>query len=138
MPHDLEPHHLIGQKLHCPARSTLWLGTAGNGNQLRFGVSIKHLLHAGANLLFTLQCRVQPLFHEPLPQVFNRANAQTIRLRRIGILHLQTSVRFVHRQQDIRMPNAVRRRLAAANQYPQTLLFLSLQPNNILFHIDPP
>jgi len=129
---------LIGQKLHCPARSTFRLGTTGNGNQFRFRFAVKHLLHAGPNLLFSLQRSVQPLLHKSLPQIFNRANAQTVRPRRICIFDLQTSIGFVHRQQDIRMPDAVRRSFARTNQFSQTLLLLSVQLNNILLHIDPP
>lgn len=138
MLHDLQRHRMIGQKLQRPTRPARGLGTAGDRDQPRFLFSIEHLLHAGPNLLLALQRRLQAFFHEPLTQRLDRANAGAKGLGRVPILHLRSGLRLVHRQQNVGVADAQGRPLAAANQLLQTLPFPGLQPNDVLFHVDPP
>lgn len=138
MLHDLQRHHTLGQKLQRPTGPAWRLWTAGDGDQFRLFFSVEQVLHAGSNLLFAFQRRLQTLLHEPLAEIFYRANADTKGSRRFPILQLGPLLRLVYRQQNIGMANAVSRRLARMSQVFQTLPFLGLQPNHILFHIDPP
>jgi hypothetical protein len=135
---DLQRHHAIGQKLQRPTSPARRLGATGNGDQFRLFFSIEYLLRTGPNLLFALQRRLQTFLHEPLAEILHRANADAKRPRRFDILHLQARVRFIRRQQNIGVSDAISRRLSGADQLLQTFPFFGLQPNDILFHIDPP
>jgi len=138
MLHNLQRHHSVGQKLQRPTSPPGRLGATGDGDQFRLFFSIEYLLRTGPNLLFTLQRRPQTLLHEPLAEILNRANTDAKRPRRFNILHLQARVRFIDRQQNIGVADAISRRLSRADQPLQTFPFFGLQPNDILFHSDPP
>jgi hypothetical protein len=135
---DLQRHRPVGQQLQRPPRATFGLGTAGDGDQPRLLFPVEHPQDARTHLFPALQRRVQPLFHQPLAEVLDRPNADAKCPGGVRVLHLWTRFRLVHRQQDVGMADTIRRRLARVDQLFQTVPLPGLQPNDILFHADPP
>lgn len=135
---DLKRHHPLGQKFQRPACTTLRLGTTGDGDQLGLLLAIEHPFDTGTNLLLALQCRVQPFFDEPLAERLDRSHRYPERRGDLRVLQLRPHLRFIRRQQDVRMTNPVGAGLPRPDELFQPLTLIGLQPNHISLHVDPP
>ena len=135
---DLERNHPLSQEFQRPTYTPFGLGAARQSDQPGLFLPIEHRLDAGTNLPLTLQGRVQPFFHIPLAKRLDRPHRHAERRGSLRVFQLRATLRLVYRQQDVRVTNPQRRRLARANQLLQPISFLGLQPNHISLHGDPP
>ncbi len=138
MIHDLQRHDLLSQQLQRPTHTPFGPGTTGNRDQPALLLAVEHVFDAGTSLLLTLQCRVESFFDEPFPQRLDRPHSHPERLGGLGVLQLRPHLRFIHSQQNVCMTNSVSRGFANPHQLLQWPTFLGLQPNQVLFHVDPP
>ena len=138
MIHDLQRHDLLGQQFQRPARTPFGLRPTGHRDQLGLLLAVEHPFDAGTNLLPAIQCRVESLFDKPFPQRLDRPHSHPQRLGGLGVLQLRPRLRFIHSQQNVCVTNPIDRGFADPHQLLQLPTFLGLQPNQVLFHVDPP